>query len=108
MESNKLIAYNKVLSVAESCQSMNHVFVCCRLIENFSRQYNISWDDETINLDGIRDLAYQSYKSYTNHVLSCIETELRDPKSTTITINKVDDGKVEIFVNGAYTGRHKL
>lgn len=46
--------------------------------------------------------------TFAEHVISCVKMELKDPESTTITINKVEDGKAEIFVNGKYTGRHKL
>jgi hypothetical protein len=34
--------------------------------------------------------------------------ELLDDSVIKIELVKVDDGKVEIFVNGKYTGRHKL
>jgi hypothetical protein len=109
--------YLWVKKVAESCQTPYHVQTCNKLIDNLSAKYKLEWlGDEAISL--LRDIARKSCtksllsKTENNpscdHVLFCVKTELLDPESTTITINKVDDGKVEIFVNGAYTGRHKL
>jgi hypothetical protein len=110
--------YNKVKKVAESCQTQEHIIVANKLITQFMKKYNLEYDEQLFNISKLRDSTFQSVTKYLNandkspkgvsHILDCVNMELLDDSVIKIELVKVDDGKVEIFVNGKYTGRHKL